>query len=150
MAVTLALLLDALLGEPRWLWSRLAHPAVLMGRLVGALDDRLNRGTARRAKGVLALGILVIVGAAIGSGLAALPGIWAEVIVGAMLIAQKSLVEHVRAVADALGVGLAEGRDAVGMIVGRDTGAMDAPAVAHKTIENTTKNFNNNVLTPIF
>ena len=150
MAVTLALMLDALLGEPRWLWSRLAHPAILMGRLVGALDDRLNRGTARRAKGVLALGILVIVGAAIGSGLAALPGIWAEVIVGAMLIAQKSLVEHVRAVADALGVGLAEGRDAVGMIVGRDTGAMDAPAVARGAIESAAENFSDGVLAPVF
>ena len=135
MAVTLALLLDALLGEPRWLWSRLAHPAVLMGRLVGALDERLNRGTARRAKGVLALGILVIVGAAIGLGLIALPGIWAEMIVGAVLMAQKSLVEHVRAVADALGVGLDEGRDAVGMIVGRNTNTINAPTMTHKTIK---------------
>ena len=27
--------LDALLGEPPALWSRLPHPAVLMGRLIG-------------------------------------------------------------------------------------------------------------------
>ena len=27
----LALVLDALLGEPKWLWSRMPHPAVLMG-----------------------------------------------------------------------------------------------------------------------
>ena len=30
-----ALLLDAALGEPKWLWSRAPHPAVLMGRAVG-------------------------------------------------------------------------------------------------------------------
>ena len=39
-----ALLLDAALGEPRWLWSRWPHPAVLMGRAVGWADDRFNRG----------------------------------------------------------------------------------------------------------
>ncbi|HAR50954.1 MAG TPA: adenosylcobinamide-phosphate synthase, partial [Roseovarius nubinhibens] len=50
----LALLLDALLGEPRALWSRVPHPAVLMGRVVSTLDTRLNHGTARRLKGLLA------------------------------------------------------------------------------------------------
>ena len=39
----LALLLDAALGEPKWLWDRLPHPAVLMGRAVGFLDRHLNR-----------------------------------------------------------------------------------------------------------
>ena len=36
----LAMLLDALLGEPDWLWRRLPHPAVLMGRMVGWCDGR--------------------------------------------------------------------------------------------------------------
>ncbi|MDA8723042.1 cobalamin biosynthesis protein, partial [Planktomarina temperata] len=31
MTLFLALVLDALLGEPKWLWSRMPHPAVLMG-----------------------------------------------------------------------------------------------------------------------
>ena len=66
MAVTLALLLDALLGEPRWLWDRAPHPAVLMGRLIGWLDAWLNQGTARRAKGVFALCLLVALGLALG------------------------------------------------------------------------------------
>ena len=33
--LSLALLLDAVFGEPEWLWSRLTHPAVLMGKAVG-------------------------------------------------------------------------------------------------------------------
>ena len=34
-----AMLLDAVLGEPKAIWSRLPHPAVLMGRVVGWADE---------------------------------------------------------------------------------------------------------------
>ena len=37
--LVLAMLLDAALGEPAWLWRRLPHPAVLMGRLIGWGDQ---------------------------------------------------------------------------------------------------------------
>ena len=47
--LSLALLLDGALGEPQWLWSRLPHPAVLMGRAVGRLDRALNSGSATLA-----------------------------------------------------------------------------------------------------
>lgn len=40
--LALALILDALFGEPDWLWRRLPHPAALMGRLIAALDRRFN------------------------------------------------------------------------------------------------------------
>ena len=150
MAVTLALLLDALLGEPRWLWDRAPHPAVLMGRLIGWLDAWLNQGTARRAKGVFALCLLVALGLALGLALAALPGIWAEVIVGAMLLAQKSLIDHLRAVAAALALGVEEGRLAVGKIVGRDTAQMTPPEVARAAVESGAENFSDGVLAPAF
>ena len=42
MSVTLALLLDALIGDPPALWQRLPHPVALVGRLIAmfeALDD---------------------------------------------------------------------------------------------------------------
>ena len=68
LSLALAMVLDAALGEPPWLWSRLPHPAVLMGRAVSALDRRLNTGTARRARGMAALALLMI-GAAEGFGL---------------------------------------------------------------------------------
>ena len=44
MSVILAMLLDALLGEPKVVWSRLPHPAILMGRAVAFADTRLNHG----------------------------------------------------------------------------------------------------------
>ena len=60
MTLILAMLLDAWAGEPRWLWSRAPHPAVLMGRLIGWADARFNSVAARRLKGVavmVALGL---------------------------------------------------------------------------------------------
>ncbi len=63
MILLAAMILDALLGEPDWLWSRLPHPAVLMGRAIGWLDRRFNRGEARRAKGVATIGALCLAAA---------------------------------------------------------------------------------------
>ena len=61
-----ALLLDALLGEPKWLWNRLPHPAVLMGQAISWMDARLNQGDSRKLKGVLVAAALVIGGWIIG------------------------------------------------------------------------------------
>ena len=60
LVLAAAMALDGALGEPKWLWDRLPHPAVLMGRAVGFLDRTLNSGGARRAKGVLAMGLLAL------------------------------------------------------------------------------------------
>jgi len=150
VTLALALLLDAAFGEPRLLWSRWPHPAVLMGRAVGWLDTRLNTGTQRRLRGIAALLALVLGAGTIGLALAALPGIWADVIVGAILLAQRSLADHVRAVAAALRLSVAEGRRSVAMIVGRDTASMDQPAVARAAIESAAENLSDGVIAPAF
>ncbi len=148
MILLAALLLDAAFGEPRWLWSRLPHPAVLMGRAVGRLDAHLNTGTHRRLRGCVAT--LALVGGALILGLAlrALPGPFAEILVGAILLAQRSLADHVTAVARAVGLSLAEGRAEVAMIVSRDTAAMDASAVARAAIESAAENLSDGVVAP--
>ena len=58
--LVIAMLLDAVFGEPRMLWDRLPHPAVLMGRLVAFLDRTLNTRDDRKSKGVLALSFYVL------------------------------------------------------------------------------------------
>ncbi|PWJ22465.1 adenosylcobinamide-phosphate synthase CbiB [Jannaschia seohaensis] len=147
--LALALVLDAIFGEPDWLWSRLPHPAVLMGRAVGALDRWLNRGAGRRAKGVGAVALLVGGAWALGWGLAAIPdGGVIEVGLAAILLAQRSLLEHVRAVAHALRRGVPEGRAAVAMIVGRDTEGMTAPQIARAAIESAAENLSDGVVAP--
>ena len=149
MSIILAMLLDALLGEPKMLWSRLPHPAVLMGRAVAFADARLNHGPARRLKGVLAVALLVLGAALLGAVLQAL-GPVAEVIVGAILLAQKSLVQHVTAVAQGLRCGVAPGRAAVAMIVSRDTREMDRDGVARAAIESAAENLSDGVIAPLF
>lgn len=151
MTLILAMMLDALLGEPKWLWDRWPHPAVLMGRAVGALDQAWNRGAHRRLRGIAAMAVLALGAALIGRLIAALPDYGViEVVLVAILLAQKSLVQHVRAVADALRRNLPEGRQAVAMIVGRDTGAMEPPAVARAAIESAAENLSDGVIAPIF
>lgn len=150
MSLFLALLLDGIFGEPRALWSRLPHPAVLMGRCVGWIDATFNKGKARRIAGALSFGGLVVGFYILGMLLAAIPGIWVDVIVGAMLLAQRSLVDHVRAVASGLRMSLAQGRRSVGMIVSRDTSDMNQSAVARSAIESGAENLSDGVIAPAF
>jgi adenosylcobinamide-phosphate synthase len=149
MSLILALLLDAALGEPRWLWSRVPHPAVLMGRVVDWLDRHLNTGTARRARGIVAAGILL--GGAVGLGLVlARFGVIAEVLIAAILLAQRSLVAHVRDVGNALRRSIADGRKAVALIVSRDCTDMSPSQVARASIESAAENQSDGVIAPAF
>lgn len=146
-----AMLLDAALGEPKALWSRLPHPAVLMGRAVALADHRLNQGRARKAKGVVALAALGLGALALGWLIHLIPdGGLLEIITVAILLAQRSLIDHVQAVARGLRMSLAEGRRAVAMIVGRDTAAMDEAAVARAAIESAAENLSDGVIAPAF
>lgn len=149
--LTAALVLDAALGEPRTIWSRWPHPAVLMGRAVGWMDTRLNQGESRRARGVLAMAALGLGAILLGNLIHALPDCGLiEMLVVAILLAQRSLVQHVRAVGDGLRMSLGEGRRAVARIVGRDTAAMDQPAVARAAIESAAENLSDGVIAPAF
>lgn len=151
MILILAMALDALFGEPKAVWDRLPHPAVLMGRLVGWCDRRFNRGAALRAKGVMVAAGLLLTGLILGWLIHEIPdhGLL-ELLTLAVLIAQKSLVQHVRAVAAALRRSVAEGRQAVAMIVGRDTTEMTGPDIARAAIESAAENLSDGVVAPIF
>ena len=146
-----ALILDALVGEPQALWSRVPHPVVLLGRLVAWLDRRLNNGPDRRRMGVLAVLALLLVTLPVPVAIAALPFGWVlEILGAAILLAQRSLVEHVGAVAAALERSLDEARDAVSRIVGRDPQSLDRAGVARAAIESAAENFSDGVVAPAF
>ncbi|KQT64513.1 MULTISPECIES: adenosylcobinamide-phosphate synthase CbiB [unclassified Aureimonas] len=154
-----ATLLDRLVGDPPWLWRRLPHPVVAFGSAIAWADRRFNRPdlsfAARRRNGVLSilalLGAAVLVGLALHQGLAALgPVGWGlEAIVAAVFLAHRSLAEHVEAVAVALRAeGLAGGRRAVSMIVGRDPDQLDAPGVCRAAIESLAENASDGLVAP--
>lgn len=144
-----AMCLDAALGEPNWLWSRIRHPAVMVGNVIDWLDQGLNQGTQRRLKGVVVVLLLVFAAVFLGRALALL-GPVAEIILGAILLAQKSLVTHVRDVGDGLRTSLAEGRAKVAMIVSRDTRDMTEAQVARSAIESAAENLSDGVIAPAF
>ncbi len=155
-----ALLLDALVGDPPWLWRRLPHPIVLVGRGIGWLDRRLNHdGDApdrRRAAGIAATLLLVLVAGGIGWGvsalLRALPFGWLmEIALAAVFLAQRSLHDHVAAVGAACELeGLEGGRRAVSMIVGRDPQSLDMAGVCRAAIESDAENYSDGVFAPAF
>ena len=151
----LALLLERFIGYPPLLYAAIRHPVVWMGTLIGMLDARLNQGTNRLGKGVVALLVLLIVTAvitgAIAWGLRQLPFGWiAEAILATAFLAQKELGRAVRAVADALGVSLAAGRRQVSQIVGRDPEQLDEPGVARAAIESLAESASDGVIAPLF
>ena len=147
----IALVLDAILGEPDWLWNRFPHPATLMGRCVEWLDDRLNHGKNRRNAGILAIAILTLGALALSLLIKSIPDAGLlEAILAAILLAQRSLTDHVSQVAEALRSSLLEGRRAVSMIVGRDPEELDESAVARGAIESAAENFSDGVIAPAF
>ena len=146
-----AMLLDAALGEPKWLWARAPHPAVLMGRAVDWADQTFNAGPARRLNGVGVMAGLAIAALLLGFVIHLIPdGGVIEIIVVAILLAQRSLADHVRAVANALRLSVGDGRMAVAMIVGRDTARMTEAEVARGAIESAAENLSDGVIAPIF
>lgn len=147
----LAMLIDAALGEPKQLWDKAPHPAVLMGRAVDFMDQRLNRGPWQKAKGAAAMVMLGLGALVLGRLIQLIPDYGLlDCVILSVLLAQRSLVDHVKAVADGLRLSLEEGRRAVSMIVGRDTAQLDHPGVTRAAIESAAENFSDGVVAPIF
>ena len=150
----LAILLDALIGDPDWLWKRLPHPVTLIGKVIGGADKAMNAGsaTARKIKGAALMVTLIAWAIALGIGIEFIPyaGPVLSVILAAILIAQRSLAEHVFAVAEGLRTDITTGRRMVARIVGRDTAALNESDVSRAAIESAAENFSDGVVAPVF
>ena len=148
--LALALALDAVFGEPRWIYGKFPHPVALMGRVVGHADAYMNRGRGRRLKGIAVVAALCIAAAGFGCGLAIILPWPLEAIAAATLLAQKSLADHVSDVSRELRISLARGRRAAARIVGRDTADLDEPGVSRAAIESAAENLSDGVVAPAF
>lgn len=156
----MALAVDAVFGEMGPLFRLLPHPVVLLGRMITALDKRLNKPSLpdsdRRLRGVVLVVLMAALALGIGGAIAfvarAVPHLWLiEVFAAAVLIAQRALFEHVDDVARALQHnGLEAGRYAVSRIVGRDPQSLDAHGVCRAAIESLAENFSDAVVAPAF
>jgi len=155
-----ALFLDVFVGDMPWLFRVIRHPVVWLGALIERLDQRLNRetrsGRNRMMRGALVVCFVVGVSWGVGWGISWLtahyPFGWLiEFFFVLSLIAQRSLYDFVKAVAEALETeGLQAGRRAVGHIVGRDPAYLDQAGVARAAIESLAENFSDAVIAPVF
>jgi len=137
------ILLDRLLGEPPRF-----HPLVGFGRLADAAERALRAGApghvvGNRMRGLLAWSAIVLPFVTLAA--------WAaHPVVDALLLwlalGGKSLAEHARAIAAPLAAGdLPGARQAVGMIVSRDTSQLDESGVATAAVESVLENGNDAV-----
>ncbi|MGE7469076.1 adenosylcobinamide-phosphate synthase CbiB [Bosea sp. NPDC003192] len=156
-----ALLIEAAIGYPARLFAWIGHPVTWIGALIGWLDRSLNRESMsfamRRMAGVGA--VLVLLGVTLAASLALVAlcrlagplALLPLALLASSLLAQRSLHEHVARVAEGLEQGgLAGGRKAVSMIVGRDPESLDEAGVARAAIESLSENFSDGIVAPAF
>lgn len=152
--VLLAQLIDWIVGDPpKW-----PHPIRLIGQWIQFLTKRLNRGRARVLKGgITAYLTIALVFAVVFTvvytayKIDIIFGIFVEILLIAMGLAQKSLKDAAMLVAKPLSTGdLPEARDKLGWIVGRDTGHLDEPEIVRGVVETVSENTSDGVTSPLF
>ncbi len=155
----LALVLDAYLGEARFLYKWFKHPVEWIGQLIGFLEIKLNREKRGRVDRTIR-GMLVVIAVTLLSGTIGIFVTWLsltnpwgwflELGLVFSLLAGRSLYDHVYAVAVGLTKSTEAGRSAVSHIVGRDPTELDDHGVARAAIESAAENFCDGVVAPVF
>ncbi len=165
LVLSLAMALDLVLGDPRWLY----HPVRAIGACISWLEKALRRAFSLRpgreedrGKKYLA-GTLLVIGVLLLSTV--VPGLlvylagrahsWLglalEVFWCYQLLALKSLrVESMKVYEALTERGLEEGRKAVSMIVGRDVERLDEKGVIRACVETVAENASDGVVAPFF
>ena len=157
-AILCAACVDLLIGDPRWL----PHPVRAMGGLI-AWSDHAVRGICRsplalRLAGlILALGLPTVVYVAVrwmmveAGALAEWLGIVVMIGLASSTLAGRDLWDHVQAVKKPLQRGdIVRARQAVAMIVGRDTEQLSESEVVRATIETVAESTADGVIAPLF
>ncbi|TAL76873.1 MAG: cobalamin biosynthesis protein CobD, partial [Beijerinckiaceae bacterium] len=158
--VCAALVIEAACGYPSALYRRIGHPVTWIGALIAATEAQINRPDdapwLARLKGTGCLVLWLAITATVASCITWVCGLSSGlllvlVLFAASLPAQRSLYEHVAAVADTLEKDDIEAaRRAVSQIVGRRTEALNAAGIARAAIESLAENFSDGVVAPAF
>ena len=160
LSLLIALCLDRLFGWPEFIFRRFSHPVVGFGHLISLFESKLNKSTwssgIRKATGVFSLFFLLTSFAALSFLiLLVIPegpiGVLATSFLVWPLIAAKSLADHVAAVAEPLKANdLPEARQAVSMIVGRNSNQLGSNDIARAALESLAENTSDGVTAPLF
>jgi adenosylcobinamide-phosphate synthase len=151
-----ACLLDAVIGDPRWL----PHPVRLMGRVITtakAVVRPTNRTrTVARLNGTV-LAVALPISAYALSWVAIhqagrinwMLGFLTEVLLAATTLATRDLAEHALAVHRALRASLESARATLARIVGRDTERLSEPEVVRAVVETVAESTCDGVVAPL-
>jgi len=153
LMMLVAALLDRMLGEPRRF-----HPLAGFGWLAQRTEalcygPEQASSAGRYLRGIAAVGLLLIPLAAFAALLQGLAvfGMLFSIVVLYLAIAPRSLREHAERVARALSADdLPAARQAVGMMVSRDTTQLDEEGVARAAVESVLENGNDAIFSALF
>lgn len=147
----IAFVLDVMLGDPHFLW----HPVCAIGRLISYLDKHSKKRTFM--SGVILASIVIILSVAIPFGilffaykLHRIAGIIIEGIMCYQLLALHSLyVESKKVYKKLFRCDIEGAREAVSMIVGRDTDSLDDIGITKAAVETVAENTSDGVIAPL-
>jgi len=150
-----ACVLDLFLGDPQVSW----HPVRIIGRFIARLEKILNKGRLNRRWG----GVILVVLAALASGftvvivlkLSLMAGSWLFYAVSVLLVyfavSIRALSDEAEKIRRSLEEGdLVNARNDLAMIVGRDTGGLDAPEVTRAAVETVAESTMDGIVAPLF
>ncbi|WP_438347358.1 adenosylcobinamide-phosphate synthase CbiB [Paenibacillus sp. FA6] len=153
-----AYILDLIIGDPRWL----PHPVIGMGNSIKRIE-KMIRNHVSHPENLKKAGILLpimIVGGSLLITWALLRGLYmihpwlavgAEIVLIATTIATKGLKDAGMEVYNHLDRGdLPAARQALGMIVGRDTDHLEEPEIVRGTVETVAENIVDAIVSPLF
>lgn len=153
-----ACLADALLGDP----YRMPHIIRLVGSLIGAAERLVRRVFPATPSGERAAGVALVLVVTMGScGATALVvgaawrvapwlGFCVEAFLCYQMLAARQLAIEARRVHHALGCeGISAARQAVSMIVGRDTAGLDRAGVIRAAVETVAENASDGFVAPL-
>ncbi len=151
LMIWVAVLLDRMLGEPQRF-----HPLAGFGWLARRVEQRLYGAAASHAsylRGSVAVCVLLLPLAALAAWLQSLAiiGTLCSVLLLYFAIAPRSLREHAERVSTACANNdLPAAREAVSMMVSRDTTQLNAAGVARATVESVLENGNDAIFSALF
>ena len=153
---------EASVGYPDIVYRAVGHPVTWMGRLIAWVDQRWNSEqdspVQQRSQGIALVVALLAISLLAGllilqffdSFLPSFIAVVPVAILASSLLAQRSLYDHVDAVAAALDQSLDRGRRAVSMIVGRDTTDLNESGVCRAAVESLAESFSDGIVAPMF
>lgn len=153
--IILAVILDLLFGDPRWL----PHPVKLIGRLITVLEGSLRKIIAnqRVAGTLMAISVIAVTGGITFFSLRIASWIhpWVADVLSVLIIytalSIRDLGKHSMDVYRALQAGnLLQARANVAFIVGRDTDKLDEKGIIRGTVESVAENTVDGIIAPLF